>query len=161
MTESLSSSADNSVESLRQANPPQYSEIHDAATQLISKTAQPLDDGRIAIDVDSKIARAFAHFIDIEEELAEPPPDYSKQPPWILPMNIVVQVVGSRGDVQPFVALGNELQKSGHRVRLATHNVFKKFVMDAGLEFYPIGGDPAELMAVCSPLTVKLHKLTL
>ena len=62
-------------------------------------------------------------------------------------MNIVLQVVGSRGDVQPFIALGNELQKSGHRVRLATHNVFKDFVMSAGLEFFPIGGNPAELMA--------------
>ena len=59
----------------------------------------------------------------------------------------MIQVVGSRGDVQPFVALGTELQKYGHRVRLATHNVFEKFVRDAGLEFYPIGGNPAELMA--------------
>lgn len=60
----------------------------------------------------------------------------------------MVQVVGSRGDVQPFVALGNELQKSGHRVRIATHEVFESFVRDASLEFFPIGGDPAELMAV-------------
>lgn len=59
----------------------------------------------------------------------------------------MIQVVGSRGDVQPFIALGNELQKDGHRVRLATHNTFEKFVIDSGLEFYPIGGDPTELMA--------------
>lgn len=32
-------------------------------------------------------------------------------------------------------------------MRLATHNVFDKFVRDAGLEFYPIGGNPSELMA--------------
>lgn len=63
-------------------------------------------------------------------------------------MNIVIQVVGSRGDVQPFVALGNELQKSGHRVRIGTHAVFKSFVQNSGLEFYAIGGDPTELMAV-------------
>ena len=63
-------------------------------------------------------------------------------------MNIVVQVVGSRGDVQPFVALGVELKKYGHRVRIATHSVFKTFVQDAGLEFYPIGGDPKQLLAV-------------
>jgi hypothetical protein len=55
--------------------------------------------------------------------------------------------VGSRGDVQPFVALGNELQKHGHRIRIATHNVFQDFVRESDLEFYPIGGDPAELMA--------------
>ncbi|KAK6187985.1 hypothetical protein LQW54_013583, partial [Pestalotiopsis sp. IQ-011] len=40
-------------------------------------------------------------------------------------LNIAIQVVGSRGDVQPFVALGSELQRDGHRVRLATHNTFE------------------------------------
>lgn len=49
--------------------------------------------------------------------------------------------------MQPFVALGRELQKCGHRVRLATHDVFEEFVMASGLEFYPIGGDPKDLMA--------------
>ena len=62
-------------------------------------------------------------------------------------MNIVIQVVGSRGDVQPFIALGQELQKYGHRVRLATHNTFEEFVKKSNLGFYPIGGDPKELMA--------------
>lgn len=62
-------------------------------------------------------------------------------------LNIVMQVVGSRGDVQPFIALGCELLKHGHRVRLATHGVFRDFVLKAGLEFFSIGGDPTELMA--------------
>lgn len=64
------------------------------------------------------------------------------------PLNVVVQVVGSRGDVQPFIALGNALQRYGHRVRLATHDVFADFVRKSGLEFYPIGGDPEDLMSV-------------
>lgn len=55
--------------------------------------------------------------------------------------------MGSRGDVQPFLALGTELQRTGHRVRIATHNIFENFVAEAGLEFYPIGGDPADLMS--------------
>lgn len=76
------------------------------------------------------------------------PPAYSEASPWNLPLNIVIQVVGSRGDVQPFVAMGNELQKSGHRVRIATHGIFKTFVQSAGLEFFSTGGDPAELIAV-------------
>jgi UDP:flavonoid glycosyltransferase YjiC (YdhE family) len=64
------------------------------------------------------------------------------------PLNVVIHVVGSRGDVQPFVALGIVLKnKYGHRVRLATHGTFKKFVEENGLEFFDIGGDPAELMA--------------
>ncbi|KAI9779475.1 MAG: hypothetical protein M1816_003501 [Peltula sp. TS41687] len=64
------------------------------------------------------------------------------------PMNIVVFIVGSRGDVQPFVALGQVLKnKYGHRVRLATHLTFRPLVEENGLEFFNIGGDPAELMA--------------
>ena len=35
----------------------------------------------------------------------------------------------------------------GHRVRLATHATFKDFVEENGLEFFNIGGDPAQLMA--------------
>ncbi|KFZ01301.1 hypothetical protein V500_00816 [Pseudogymnoascus sp. VKM F-4518 (FW-2643)] len=63
-------------------------------------------------------------------------------------MNIVIHVVGSRGDVQPFVSLGQVLrEKYGHRVRLATHPNFKSFVEDNGLEFFSIGEDPTELMA--------------
>ncbi|CAF1110989.1 unnamed protein product [Didymodactylos carnosus] len=59
---------------------------------------------------------------------------------------ICILVVGSRGDVQPFVALGQELLKAGHRVRLATHEIFRQFVKENGLEFFPLAGDPAELM---------------
>jgi hypothetical protein len=63
-------------------------------------------------------------------------------------MNVVIHVVGSRGDVQPFVALGKVLKdRYNHRVRLATHPTFQKFVEDNGLEFFSIGGDPSELMA--------------
>ena len=64
-----------------------------------------------------------------------------------LRLNVVIHVVGSRGDVQPFVALGKELQKHGHRVRLATHLAFREYINETGLEFFNIGGDPAELMA--------------
>ncbi|KAE8155240.1 hypothetical protein BDV25DRAFT_134987 [Aspergillus avenaceus] len=73
-----------------------------------------------------------------------PTEDQSKFP---LRLNTVIQVVGSRGDVQPFVALGKELQKHGHRVRLATHLEFREYIHEQGLEFFSIGGDPAELMA--------------
>lgn len=40
------------------------------------------------------------------------------------------------------------LQDYGHRVRLATHSNFKDFVLTAGLEFFPIGGDP-KVLAGC------------
>lgn len=61
------------------------------------------------------------------------------------PLQIVMLIVGTRGDVQPFIAIGKRLQEDGHRVRLATHANFKEFVLTAGLEFYPLGGDPKVL----------------
>lgn len=76
-----------------------------------------------------------------------PPPEYREEGPQRIRLNIVIQVVGSRGDVQPYVALGMELRHHGHRVRLATHDTFCDFVRSSGLEFFPVGGDPAELMA--------------
>ena len=71
-----------------------------------------------------------------KEEHIEQQPEPSGDAGCGLELNIVIQVVGSRGDVQPFVALGNELQRHGHRVRLATHGVFESFVRDSGLEFH-------------------------
>jgi hypothetical protein len=62
-------------------------------------------------------------------------------------LDIALQVVGSQGDVQPFIALGLELRRYGHRVRLCTHATFRELVISHGLEFFCIGGDPAELMA--------------
>lgn len=63
-------------------------------------------------------------------------------------LNILIQIIGSRGDVQPFIALGRALKlQHGHRVRVATHPVFKKFVEENGLEFFSLGGDPSEMMA--------------
>ena len=65
------------------------------------------------------------------------------------PLNIVIMVIGSRGDIQPFLKVGKLLKEEhGHRVRIATHPAFKKFVeKETGLEFFSVGGDPAELMA--------------
>ncbi|KAF2009278.1 glycosyltransferase family 1 protein [Aaosphaeria arxii CBS 175.79] len=64
-------------------------------------------------------------------------------------LNIVIIVIGSRGDIQPFLKIGKILKEDyGHRVRIATHPAFKNFVEgDSGLEFFSVGGDPSELMA--------------
>lgn len=72
---------------------------------------------------------------------------YDKSP--IPKLNIVIMVIGSRGDIQPFLRLGKILKEDhGHRVRIATHPAFKRFVeWDSGLEFFSVGGDPAEIMA--------------
>lgn len=64
-------------------------------------------------------------------------------------LNIAIIIIGSRGDIQPFIRIAKILKDDyGHRVRLATHPAFKDFVeKDSGLEFFSVGGNPAELMA--------------
>ncbi|KAF2681820.1 glycosyltransferase family 1 protein [Lentithecium fluviatile CBS 122367] len=64
-------------------------------------------------------------------------------------LNIAIHIVGSRGDVQPFIPIAQLLMKSpyGHRVRICTHPVFRDFVESNGVEFFSIGGDPEALMA--------------
>ncbi|XP_030465418.1 sterol 3-beta-glucosyltransferase UGT80B1 isoform X1 [Syzygium oleosum] len=60
-------------------------------------------------------------------------------------LKITILIVGTRGDVQPFLAMAKRLQEFGHHVRLATHANFKSFVRSAGVDFYPLGGDPRVL----------------
>ncbi|KAH8601614.1 hypothetical protein B0O99DRAFT_658179 [Bisporella sp. PMI_857] len=118
--------------------------------EFISSTANVRFDGRVDIDLDSGLYKRLSKLISVPivDGNIELTPELHERPtPAEIRLNICIQVVGSRGDVQPFVALGNELQKFGHRVRVATHDVFEKFVRDSGLEFYPIGGDPVQLMA--------------
>ncbi|KAK7186361.1 glycosyltransferase family 28 domain-containing protein [Paraphaeosphaeria sporulosa] len=145
--------------------PPAYSEfpgtLNDDGGQL-GANATVASDGRVNINIDQK-SRGLSQLIvpQLQRQLTRvqrepaPPPPYipeslggapgQRPPP---PLNLVIQVVGSRGDVQPFVALGKVLKDTyGHRVRLATHATFKDFVIENGLEFFSIGGDPAELMA--------------
>jgi sterol 3beta-glucosyltransferase len=59
----------------------------------------------------------------------------------ILCMLITILTTGTRGDTQPYIALGLELEKAGHRVRLAAFQNYEAFVKGFGLEFYPIKGD--------------------
>ncbi|CAL5384421.1 unnamed protein product [Camellia sinensis] len=60
-------------------------------------------------------------------------------------LKIAMVVVGTRGDVQPFLAVAKRLQEFGHHVRLATHVNFSTFVKSAGIDFYPLGGDSRAL----------------
>ncbi|ORY94249.1 hypothetical protein BCR43DRAFT_496118 [Syncephalastrum racemosum] len=65
------------------------------------------------------------------------------------PMHITCLTIGSRGDVQPYIALAKELQKDGHLCRIATHAEYKEWVEHHDIEFRSIGGDPGELMKLC------------
>ncbi len=62
-------------------------------------------------------------------------------------MRVTITAAGSRGDVEPCVALGKGLQAAGHRVVVATWPNFEDLVRAAGLSFRPVAGpDPDELM---------------
>jgi len=64
-------------------------------------------------------------------------------------LRITCLTIGSRGDVQPYIALCKGLLAEGHKPRIATHLEFGDWVKKHGIEFYPVEGDPAELMRVC------------
>jgi sterol 3beta-glucosyltransferase len=69
-------------------------------------------------------------------------------------MRIAIIAMGTRGDVQPYLALGKGLKAAGHFVRLITHENFEKLVTSNGLEFYPVKGNVQEVME--SPEICKL-----
>jgi sterol 3beta-glucosyltransferase len=62
------------------------------------------------------------------------------------PLHITCLTIGSRGDVQPYIALAKGLMKEGHKVRIATHGEYKDWIEGHGIEFGYVGGNPAELM---------------
>ena len=57
-------------------------------------------------------------------------------------MRITIITAGSRGDVQPYVALGLGLKEAGYEVTLAAPATFEGLVRERGLGFYPISLDP-------------------
>ena len=65
------------------------------------------------------------------------------------PTHITCLTIGTRGDVQPFIALCKGLMKHGHRCRIATHAEYKDWIESHGIEFRYIGGNPADLMQLC------------
>src|SRR3990172_3854449 len=60
-------------------------------------------------------------------------------------MKITMLTYGSRGDVQPFIALARELQKNGHDVKLAAPHRFADFVGVYNVPFVSLAGDPEEM----------------
>ncbi len=70
-------------------------------------------------------------------------------------MRVTILAYGSRGDVQPYLALALGLARAGHNVRLAAPAMFAElyntYAADqALLEFFPLPGDPARLMRAAS-----------
>lgn len=61
-------------------------------------------------------------------------------------MKILINTVGSRGDIQPFLALGKGLQAAGHQVALCTAQSFQPWVEEHGLAYAHMDDGFYELM---------------
>ncbi|KAF2027247.1 sterol 3-beta-glucosyltransferase [Setomelanomma holmii] len=96
----------------------------------VSDIVRAADHDRIPLIFDDPLAS----FVDFK------PPE---------PLTIVCLTIGSRGDVQPYIALCRDLLKEGHRPRIATHAEFEPWVRKHGIDFAPVDGNPAELMRIC------------
>jgi UDP:flavonoid glycosyltransferase YjiC (YdhE family) len=117
-----------------------------AALRGLKTVSNGAGDG-LQMDFDHA-ASCFAHatpwMAARTEELATAPAPPAELPR-VPPLSIVIMVIGSRGDIQPFIPIGRRLAER-HRVRIATHREFRPMVERDGLEFYPLGGDPHEMM---------------
>lgn len=63
-------------------------------------------------------------------------------------LDIVFMLVGSRDEIKSIILVAEELQKRGHRIRIATHSIFQSFVAKLGMEFFSISNDPQHPIAV-------------
>ncbi len=60
-------------------------------------------------------------------------------------MKILILTIGSRGDVQPYVALGKGLQAAGHDATICTGALFQEMVTAHQLPFLPMDDEMIRL----------------
>ncbi|RYR56017.1 hypothetical protein Ahy_A05g021827 isoform D [Arachis hypogaea] len=99
--------------------------------KLIANLVRIQNDGTVEVDLEKSapVASELLEFQSFEDStLSGSLISESKKS--IPQLQIVILVVGTRGD------------EYGHHVRLATHADFDTFVKSAGVDFYPLGGDP-------------------
>ncbi|KAH8823201.1 hypothetical protein DL96DRAFT_1616914 [Flagelloscypha sp. PMI_526] len=111
----------------------------------LRSSVQITNDGRLALSLD--LRKGLPDLPEVGAPVVVE--DAVDTEAWAKPpsMQIVIFLVGSRGDIQPYIALGKLLKADGHRVRIATHETFRTFVHEHGLEFFCIGGNPHDLMS--------------
>jgi len=56
-------------------------------------------------------------------------------------MNILLNPIGSRGGIQPLIALARALHENGHQVRVAGSPNGAEMAKEYGIEFYPVEFD--------------------
>lgn len=64
-------------------------------------------------------------------------------------MKVVICTVGSRGDVEPYIALGIELAKLGYEIYISAPIVYKNFVEQANLNYLVMNAiNPQDMMKI-------------
>jgi UDP:flavonoid glycosyltransferase YjiC (YdhE family) len=66
-------------------------------------------------------------------------------------VRVLIQTLGSWGDVLPFVAVGRALRARGHQVALLANEVFAAAIAGAGLECVPIGAAEVFRASLANP----------
>ena len=61
-------------------------------------------------------------------------------------MNVFIPTIGTRGDVQPFIALGEGLRRAGHAVTVCTSTRYESLVRDGNLAYAPLSDDLVALV---------------
>ncbi|XP_058091093.1 sterol 3-beta-glucosyltransferase UGT80B1 isoform X4 [Magnolia sinica] len=111
--------------------------------KIIENIVKIQNNGTVEVDV-ARSAPVASELLELDSGLVstdveDTTMEFNKPVPRL---KIAMLVVGTRGDVQPFLAIAKRLQEFGHQVRFATHANFRNFVRSAGIDFYPLGGDP-------------------
>lgn len=61
-------------------------------------------------------------------------------------MKITIIAAGSRGDIQPYLALAKGLCDAGHQVKMATHENFKEWIESYNIQYAPLTGNSLEMV---------------
>lgn len=122
-----------------------------------------------AVSILAPLSRSIAAAVAASAEL--PPCARNKIPKVInLPRDILMTqealhfvclTIGSRGDVQPYIALGLGLKKEGHTVTIVTHEEYRDWIVGFGLSHRTAGGDPGALMRLSVENKVRVYLLKL
>ena len=61
-------------------------------------------------------------------------------------MHLSIAAVGSRGDVQPYLALGLGLRRAGYQVQICADRIFEHLVISTGLMYAPVTAAPVGML---------------
>jgi rhamnosyltransferase subunit B len=64
---------------------------------------------------------------------------------------VLLPTLGSSGDVHPFIALGLELLRRGHRATIITNPYFRETIEAQGLAFLPVGSSEDVVRIIADP----------